>query len=195
MFSETVLERDLGFPDDPRIVISGQPHASLVAALEPFRGRAKKRQILFPHRVAPEKQPEIFLDLKARMPDVNFVVAQDTKLTKDEYHTLLAESALIFSANLQETLGISAMEAILVDSVPYLPKRLSYREMYQEDFLYPSGWTLDGARYEQFRDRMIADLYERLDNLDRFQEVVQYQRQTLLKDYLSCQPMLDRLLG
>lgn len=194
MFAQEVLDADLSFPPNPRTVISGQPHAALVKALEPFRGRAKKRQILFPHRVAPEKQPEIFRDLQQRMPDVNFVVAQDTKLTKDEYHALLAESALVFSANLQETLGISAMEAILVDSVPYLPNRLSYREMYQRDFLYPPDWTIDFPMYELHRDQMIADMYERLDNLDRFLEPVQYQRELLLKEYLSCQPMLDRLV-
>lgn len=195
MFSQIVLEADPRLEPNPRIVISGQPHAALVSALEPFRGRAKKRQILFPHRVAPEKQPEIFRDLAQHMPDVNFVVAQDTKLSKDEYHTLLAESAIVFSANLQETLGISSMEAVLVGSVPYVPWRLSYREMYQEDFTYPPDWSIDWHMYELFRPSMIKDLYDRLDNLERYSEPLEYQRELLLKEYLSCQPMLDRLLA
>lgn len=193
MFVNTVLEVDPRSPPDPRIVVSGQPHASLVEALEPFRGRSKKRQILFPHRIAPEKQPEIFRDLARHMRDVTFVVAQDTRLSKDEYHDLLAESAIVFSANLQETLGISAMEAVLVGSQPYVPNRLSYREMYQHEFTYPPDWTADWPMYELHRDQMIADLYERLDHPERFTEGLEHQRQMLLREYLSCGPMLARL--
>jgi glycosyltransferase involved in cell wall biosynthesis len=194
MFENTVLER-YDNSVDPRVVISGQPHSALVEALEPFRGQAKKRQILFPHRVAPEKQPEIFRDLARHMPDVTFVVAQDTKLTKDEYHELLAESAIVFSANLQETLGISSMEAVLVGSQPYVPWRLSYREMYQQEFTYPPDWSIDYSMYELFRPSMIKDLYERLDHPERYTEALEYQREILLRDYLSCEPMLERLLA
>ena len=101
----------------------------------------KRDLILFPHRVAPEKQVEIFRDLKHQLPQYEFVVCQDQQLTKNEYHNLLGEAKLVFSANLQETLGISWYEGALVDAIPMVPDRLSYSEMAMEDFKYPSEWT------------------------------------------------------
>jgi hypothetical protein len=53
-----------------------------------------------------------------------------SKLTKEEYHTLLGESKMVFSANLQETLGISCYEGAVVGAIPLVPDRLSYTEMY-----------------------------------------------------------------
>jgi glycosyltransferase involved in cell wall biosynthesis len=192
------------FPDDfsynmvedftSRAVICGQPHNRLVAGLSPFRGIVKKRQILFPHRLAPEKQPEIFRDLATCMPDVTFVVAQDSKLTKDEYHRLLAESQIIFSANLQETLGISAMEGILVDAIPFLPNRLSYTEMYEENFLYPSEWTENWDAYLEHREEIIGVLRHMLNNPLRYKPAIEKQEARLLRDYLTCNPMVERLL-
>jgi hypothetical protein len=69
------------------------------------------------------------------------VVCQDQQLSKDEYHTLLGQSKIVFSANLQETLGISCYEGTLVDAIPMVPDRLSYSELYHEGFKYPSEWT------------------------------------------------------
>lgn len=202
LFMNTVLERDinphtLAFPAkvSERIVRSGQPHNLLVQELEKFKGKAKKRQVVFPHRIAPEKQPEIFRDLAAEMPDVKFIICQESKLTKDEYHTLLAESMVVFSANLQETLGISAMEGILVDTLPFLPNRLSYMEMYAPEFLYPSEWTEDWTSYILNREKLKAQLYDMLDNYDNYRNLVIYQDQKLRLDYLDCGNMTDRLLG
>src|SRR5690606_34818168 len=132
--------------------ISGQPHNVLIEQLRAFKGASKKKQVLFPHRVAPEKQPEIFRDLAKHMPDVEFIICQEKNLSKQEYHTLLSESMIVFSANLQETLGISAMEAVLVGTFPLVPNRLSYAEMYSDDFMYPSHWTESFESYEKHRD-------------------------------------------
>ena len=54
----------------------------------------------------------------------------------------LGESKIVFSANLQETLGISVYEGALVGAFPLMPNRLSYTEMWPEGALYPSNWTL-----------------------------------------------------
>ena len=178
-----------------KAVISGQPHNILVDSLKPFAGLEKKRQIVFPHRIAPEKQVEIFRDLAARMPDVNFVVCQDQKLTKDQYHKLLGESMVVFSANLQETLGISAMEGILVGAFPFLPDRLSYSEMYLDGFKYPSTWTESYSDYEQNREAVITELQGILDNFDQFKNGIARQKEILLRSYLHPAPMLDRLLN
>lgn len=178
-----------------KIAISGQPHNVLVESLKPFAGMQKKRQVLFPHRIAPEKQVEIFRDLAEQMPDVDFIVCQERKLTKDEYHTLLGESMVVFSANLQETLGISAMEGILVGAFPFLPDRLSYTEMYLEEFKYPSSWTESFEEYLENRDQIVTELYGIMDNFEAFADSIATQKQILLRDYLRPGPMLDRLLG
>lgn len=176
-------------------VISGQPHAALVGALRPFQGMVKERLVLFPHRLAPEKQVEIFRDLAVHMPETKFVVCQDTKLTKDEYHWLLARSMMVFSANLQETLGISAMEGVLVDSMPCLPDRLSYSEMYDARYLYPSEWTTSWDAYVANRDKLINRMNTMLDNYAQDTSAMQVQNKRLMDNYLTCTPMINRLFA
>ncbi len=178
-----------------KCVISGQPHNALVKALEPFAGLPKRDLVLFPHRVAPEKQPEIFRDLSEQMPDVEFVICQEKNLTKDEYHRMLGEAKVIFSANLQETLGISAMEGILVDTIPMLPDRLSYSEMYLDSYKYPSKWTESWFDYVENRERVVAWLRRALDTKSLAQAEIAAQREILLRDYLSASPMVDKLLA
>ena len=129
--------------------------------------------VLFPHRVAPEKQVEIFKDLAKEIPDVEFVVAQEHNLTKDEYHMLLSRSKIVFSANTQETLGISCFEGSIVGSYPMVPDRLSYTEMYGHSFKYPSEWTENWDSYLANKDKLIkhinlvlhADYEQEIDKL------------------------------
>lgn len=138
-----------------KIVRSGWPMEYLDETLAPFKDLPKEDIILFPHRIAPEKQLDIFKDLAAAMPEYNWVVAQEQQLTKHEYHELLGRSRIVFSANLQETLGISCYEALCVNSFPMMPNRLSYTEMYPPDFKYDSRWTESFDSYLNYKDRMV----------------------------------------
>jgi hypothetical protein len=196
-FSEIFNEGYVGDTLSPVIsekaIICGQPHNKLIEGLKPFRGMQKRRMVLFPHRLAPEKQLLIFKDLEENIPDVEFVVAQEQKLTKDQYHKLLGEAQVIFSANLQETLGISAMEGVLVDAIPFLPNRLSYTEMYEEPFLYPSEWTESFEAYEEHREELIGVLRHMLNNPKRYAIQMEKQEARLHADYLTCKPLLERL--
>jgi hypothetical protein len=178
-----------------RCVISGQPHNALVDALREFEGMPKRDLVLFPHRIAPEKQVDIFRDLAEQLPDIEFVVCQDTKLSKDEYHKLLGEAKVVFSANLQETLGISAMEGTLVGAIPFLPNRLSYSEMYHSDLLYPSEWSIDWDCYVAHRYPMVKALRHLVVNHTLYQDIMGLQKQKLLDQYLTCTPMLDKLIN
>ena len=63
-----------------------------------------------------------------------------------------------FSANTQETLGISCYEGALVGASPMVPDRLSYSEMYGDSFLYPSEWTEDFESYKMNKDLLIAHI-------------------------------------
>jgi hypothetical protein len=182
-------------PFGNKIVKSGQPHNVLLEHLDMYTGMEKKKQVLFPHRIAPEKQVEIFRDLAKHMPDVNFVVCQDTKLTKHEYHTLLGESMVVFSANLQETLGISAMEGAVVGAIPFVPDRLSYTEMYQSEFKYPSKWTESYDAYLGDRGHLLARLRQLINNHSNHQDALAAQTKVLRERYMHPGPMLDRLFA
>jgi len=119
----------------------GWPMEYIETDLSEYANLAKEDIILFPHRIAPEKQPEVFDYIAEQMPEYQFIKCQELNLTKPEYHTLLGRAKLVFSANLQETLGISVYEGLAVGAIPMVPDRLSYKEMWSSTFKYPSEWT------------------------------------------------------
>lgn len=119
----------------------GWPMEYLPPLLVPLSGSARKDTILFPHRMSVEKQPVILQALQAHFPQYRFVFAQQTALTKQQYHQELARSLAVFSASRQETLGIGIFEGLLAGAVPIVPNRLSYKKMYS-GWCYPSSWTL-----------------------------------------------------
>ena len=177
----------------PYFVRSGWPMEYMDSLLTPYKGMAKRDLILFPHRIAPEKQVDIFRDLKEQLPQYEFVVCQDQQLTKNEYHNLLGESKIVFSANLQETLGISCYEGALVDAIPMVPDRLSYTEMYFEGFKYPSHWTLNWDSYLQHRQELCHHIIVTMTHYDK--RLVQLRKQTeaLSERFFSAQELYTRL--
>ena len=163
----------------------GWPMEYLKGSLDSYKGMEKRDLILFPHRVAPEKQVDIFRDLAMRLPQYEFVVCQEQQLTKNEYHNLLGEAKLVFSANLQETLGISWYEGALVDAIPMVPDRLSYSEMALPEFKYPSEWTENYDAYLHHKDKVIAQIINYMENFTDLQVSLEKQRTKLNKDFFS----------
>jgi len=163
----------------------GWPMEYLKGSLDSYKGMEKRDLILFPHRIAPEKQVEIFRDLKAQLPQYDFVVCQEQQLSKNEYHNLLGEAKLVFSANLQETLGISWYEGALVDAIPMVPDRLSYSEMALPEFKYNSEWTEDYDSYMQNRDKVVKQIVEYMNHYDDFLVSLDKQRTKLNKEFFS----------
>lgn len=157
----------------------------LDSSLEQYKGMDKRNLILFPHRVAPEKQVDIFRDLKQQLPQYEFVVCQEQQLSKHEYHNLLGEAKLVFSANLQETLGISWYEGLLVDTIPMVPDRLSYSEMALPEFKYKSEWTEDHDSYLENRDKVIKQIVEYIENYEDFLPSINKQVTKLNKEFFS----------
>jgi len=163
----------------------GWPMEYLKGSLDSYKGMEKRDLILFPHRVAPEKQVDIFRDLKERLPQYEFVVCQEQQLSKNEYHNLLGEAKMVFSANLQETLGISWYEGALVDAIPMMPDRLSYSEMALPEFLYPSEWTENFDAYLHHRDKVVAQIVNYMENYEDLLVSLDKQRTKLNKDFFS----------
>jgi glycosyltransferase involved in cell wall biosynthesis len=176
-----------------KIVRTGWPMEYMDTILTPFKNMPKRDLILFPHRIAPEKQVEIFRDLAKHLPQYEFVVCQDTQLTKNEYHTLLGQAKMVFSANLQETLGISCYEGAVVDAIPMVPDRLSYSEMYFDMFKYPSNWTEDFEAYESARPALCYKIIQYMNNYDQFKFQVRKQAKDLTEQFFSADKLLEMI--
>lgn len=177
------------------IVRTGWPMEYMDSTLTSYKNMKKRDLILFPHRIAPEKQVEIFRDLKKWLPQYEFVVCQDQQLTKNEYHNLLGEAKLVFSANLQETLGISCYEGAVVDAIPMVPDRLSYTEMYFEEFKYPSVWTESYSSYEIHRNNLCYKITQYMENYDKFVPRVRKQTLALSENFFNCDVLIQTLKG
>ena len=193
-FSETLDDEwKMTMIEEGKIVLTGWPMEYMDDTLTLYKGMPKRDLILFPHRIAPEKQVEIFRDLKEHLPQYEFVVCQDQQLTKNEYHNLLGESKIVFSANLQETLGISCYEGALVDAIPMVPDRLSYTEMYYEGFKYPSEWTESFEKYEVYRQQLCHHIIATMTHYDKRVPQVRKQASDLTEHFFSASKLLENL--
>ena len=171
--------------NEDKIKRVGWPMEYLATSLDSYKSMPKEDIILFPHRVAPEKQVEIFRDLKEQLPQYEFVVCQEKELSKNDYHNLLGRAKLVFSANLQETLGISWYEGLLVDTIPMVPDRLSYSEMADQPFKYPSIWTKNFEQYKKFRPQLVAKVIDYMENYDSYKAPMNTQLYNLKRSFFS----------
>jgi len=176
-----------------KIVRCGWPMEYMDVTLDPYKNMKKRDLILFPHRIAPEKQVEIFRDLKEQLPQYEFIVCQDQQLTKNEYHNLLGEAKIVFSANLQETLGISCYEGAIVDAIPMVPDRLSYKEMYYDIFKYPSKWTESFDAYNIYKKDLCMAIIQHMDNYETRLSKLKNQTQDLKKNFFSAELLLENI--
>ena len=180
-----------------KIVRTGWPMEYLTPVLQADTvGTEKQNLILFPHRNAPEKQVNIFEDLKNELPEYNFMNCQEHKLTKKDYHKLLGEAKMVFSANLQETLGISCYEILRTGGVPFVPNRLSYTEMYEDIFLYPSEWTETWKSYQEHKEEIKERIVYFMDNFNsnEIQGAINVNRDMLEEQYFSATNLYRELI-
>lgn len=196
MFMENLLGVDfrtgaMRYMQHKHIVRSGWPMEYMQNTLALYKGMKKRDLILFPHRIAPEKQVEIFRDLANQLPQYEFVVCQEQQLTKHEYHTLLGQSKMVFSANLQETLGISWYEGAIVDAIPLVPDRLSYSEMALDEFKYPSEWTLSFSEYSKHKQELVDSIVYLMENYETHIGKVEKQVEVLNEQFFSAANLLN----
>lgn len=172
----------------------GFPFEYLRDILEPYSNMEKENIILFPHRIAPEKQPLVFSRLAALLPEYKFIICQEQELSKEEYHKLLGKSKMVFSANLQETLGISCFEGMLVNSLPLVPDRLSYSEMYDDKFKYPSELAPknDITQYDLLATR-IKYMMDNYDEIVASKEFLDTRRK-LINNYFGSEMLVKNVL-
>jgi len=110
--------------------------------------------VVFPHRIAPEKRPELFEQLKTHFnfdSKYMFVSTRELCKNKEEYYRLLASAKYMVSFEGQETFGYCVLEAMACGCIPLVYDGMSYRETVPdslrwrfEDQLYnwiQSGYT------------------------------------------------------
>ncbi|NBP56351.1 hypothetical protein EBU71_07435, partial [bacterium] len=97
------------------------------------------------------------------------------------------------TANLQETLGISWYEGAVVDAIPMVPDRLSYKEMSIEDFKYPSEWTESFDAYKKHKSMVIDRVVHYMENYKSYLPRLNKQVDKLTKEYFSCDNLLEML--
>jgi len=177
-----------------KIVRTGWPMEYVPSELESYKRMPKRDLILFPHRIAPEKQPDIFRDLKESLPEYEFEICMEKNYVKNEYYNALGEAKLIFSANLQETLGITWYEGALVGTIPMVPNRLSYSEMENTGaFSYPSEWTESFDAYKEHKDKIIERIHNYMKNYETYAVDLNKLTTYLNDNYFSCNNLLEKL--
>jgi len=189
LFCETFTKAEqyvgLNAPKGNKVCRVGWPMEYMEHTLDMYQNMDKKNIILFPHRLAPEKQPAIFQDLKNSLPQYEFITCQEKPLTKNEYHNLIGQAKLMFSANLQETLGISWYEGAILGVIPMMPDRLSYKEMALNEFLYPSDWTENMETYKKNKKQLMAKIEDYMENYSKYAPAVLKQKTKLRDQYFS----------
>ena len=183
------------FIEQDNVSIVGWPMEYLRDTMLPYKNMTKRDTIVFPHRLAPEKQLDIFKDLQESLPEYEFIVCQEQELTKNEYHNILGEAKVVFSANLQETLGISAYEGMLVSAIPMVPDRLSYSEMYDEEFKYPSEWTEDWESYQQHKPKVVERVRKYMSNYKNYNNYLNSNAATLHEKFFSGAKLYETIKG
>jgi len=179
-----------------KIVRSGWPMEYLNKHIEHAPSSAKADIILFPHRDAPEKQLVIFKDLAEALPQYDWINCNDYDLTKPQYNKLLQQSKMVFSANLQETLGISCYEILRAGGIPLVPNRLSYVEMYEDIFKYPTQFTLDWKGYQDNKSILIGKIETMMNNFDspEIQTAIESNRDKLEQQYFTATNLYQELI-
>ena len=114
----------------------------------PFYGANLRRQfsiikkepiVVFPHRLDPEKNPYLFDELKLAVSSGQFIKTVDVwGGNKAAYYELLSKSTVVVSFADQETFGYAIAEAIALGCTPVLPRKLSYSEIYPQEYLFDS---------------------------------------------------------
>lgn len=114
--------------------------------------QTKQKIVVFPHRLEPDKQPEVFDAVSFNDKNYSFIKTRANHLTKASYYDLLAKSHIAVSTALLEMFGIAMVEAVLLGCVPLVPDRLAYREMYPRMFKYQDRQELAKKLYDLMTD-------------------------------------------
>lgn len=102
--------------------------------------KPKEFIIVWPHRIAPEKNVKEYYYMKelyqGLFPNDKITWTTTKGKDKDQYYQTLMEARIVISTAKQETFGIAMQEAINYGCIPIAPNRLSYPETISKQLLY-----------------------------------------------------------
>lgn len=148
------------------------PMAHPVTSPSQLLAYKKPHTIVFPHRNAPEKQPELFTILEQQLKIYNFpyqFMTTHQYTEKSNYFKTLSEAQFSISFALQETWGIAMIESVLHGCIPLVPDRLSYTE------LYPQLFKFTGS------DDGMIEVLNAIQHIQKFQLEIDYALDRVLK--------------
>lgn len=126
--------------DRNKVVVTGLPLDSSLVEFRKNTNVQKENIVVFNGRMDDEKQPNLFRLLEVyfgnKRKDWQFINTGKLKLPKKEYYELLAKAKIVVSFALQENFGYGIREAVYLGCIPVLPKRLVYKEAFDELCLY-----------------------------------------------------------
>lgn len=159
----------------------------------------KEKQVVFPHRLNPDKAPEIFdfisdyVNNELGRSDIKFVKTQDLNLSKEDYYKELNKSMVVFSANKHENLGIGTFEAMMLGAYTIVPDKLSYSEMYPERYKYSLPYDMYNLYHYEHDWKLIADyIVDVIDGYD-YDEMIRIcdDSEIIFKQFFSCDGMIE----
>jgi len=157
-------------------------------SLKEFAIQARKENmVIFPHRKSPEKQHDIAEDLSEALAEkgIEMYICQGKGLTTTEYHAKLAQAKVVFSASWQETLGIAQFEGMLHGAIPLQPNRLSYTEMYDPTFNYPSLWTENFELYKFYKNDLVDHIENMVLGYDHYTDLLEGNAQEIFEKFFT----------
>ena len=131
--------------DPDKIKVVGMP---FIPEVPPgLEWKDKEDLIVFPHRLAPEKQESHFWKLEEYFSaksgfDYLFLVTKRATSNKKEYYDILCRAKIAVSFANQETFGIAMYEASLAGCFCLVPNRLSYPELFINNCRYANEYEL-----------------------------------------------------
>lgn len=154
-----------------------------------YNDNDKENIVVFPHRLNEDKAPYVFDALadiaKARELDWQFVKTQELNMTKEEYYEYIKKCKVVFSANKHENLGIGTFECVSAGCIPVVPYKLSYVEMYPEDFMiyFPESF------YETMDEYVIDEYFDRIEmfitEYDKHSKIISGIRGDIQKNFFN----------
>lgn len=124
----------------------------------------KENIIVFPHRNAKEKNPDLFNELsnKQTLQKFKFVKTLDVCKSRNDYFALLGKAKYMVSFAEQETFGYSTVESMALNCKVFVPDALSYKE------------TVPSGRYYAKKEEWVSTVEE---------FIIQYEQDYKLPNY------------
>ena len=131
-------------------------------------------------------QPDVLAKIQEKLPDFTFVDSND--------FSSLASAKVVFSANTKEGLDVNVYAGMVNKALPLVPDRLSYQEMYPDQYRYKQEWTEDSEFFDRYCNNVIDAIrdyvvhYDRhIHGLSRISEI----RDTFFSSDAMCQSLVE----